>query len=150
MNPGYEAWKTEMKRELDRLVAMNFSRLYHASAEEYGTVWGRIETELSEKYGLKDITTNDPDYMTKRMMSHCISVNRLDYARKEFPWELSNPCVLRFVNQYGQLPKQLPREWAEFEAQSASEQSKIHSQNNSGLVAALERYAENHPEHAGR
>jgi len=111
----YDAWKENMKIELDNLVANNFDRLYHSKSSETTKIWGEISGELYKKYDLVDISCTNPKYEMKRKMQHCIFMNIYFYSFEEFPWELSDPRTYRFVKQYGKLPKQAPDEWDKFE-----------------------------------
>lgn len=139
---NYEEWKKEMKGELDSLVAKNFERLYTSKGDERLKIWGRISYQLYSKYKIIHLKEIDPDYELKKKMENCLYINLRLYVEKEFPWELSNDRIYRFVNQYGKLPKQLPDEWGNFELEDRLKEEEGEEASHQRIMNALKKYRE--------
>lgn len=111
---GYEKWQYEAESFLEDLVAQNFEEIYNGDPTRHNA-WIRISTALYKKYDLDNISENDPKYELKQKKKNYIGTLMGIYILKEFPHELHDPQVYRFVKQYKKLPSQLPNEWQEFE-----------------------------------
>ncbi len=147
-NKGYEVWKAKIELELDNLVAKNFEKLYNTSDSKYSKIWGEISRELHQRYGLIGVSYNDPEYKFKKHKQRYIGLSVETYQMEEFPWELSHSRAYRFVKQYGKLPKQLPKEWNNFELEERIRKGIKRKDSNERVRLALQNFNTKHSEYA--
>ena len=135
--PGHDKWKTEVAHLLDDLVAQNFEDIYNGEPASQNA-WKRIISALYEKYDLDNISDNDSEYQLKQKKIEYIDICLEEYILEEFPHELQNSQVYRFVKQYNKLPDQLPNEWKEFEPEIREQAVKEQEQRDKNFDKMIE------------
>ena len=98
------------------------------------------------------MTSDDPSFLSKlgkrRYLGMCIEI----YAEEEFLefWMEPGDRSLRFVRQYGALPKHLPSEWSSFELEERVRAGHERKVSMEEVRRVLRNFYDLHPAYAHR
>jgi hypothetical protein len=143
-----EQWKQEADAALDELVASCFEEIYSAQYDQYYSLWAEICGTLYRKYHLEgEILPDHLDVAEREKKKQYIFMSVRIFSEKEFPYELLNERVLRFVRQYSSLPRRMPEEWQKFEVNAKLLEGNAAEQERAELHALAQELRKRHPEY---